>query len=395
MIDDRGAELSGEKDWIRNNLCLAGKTGQLKAIDFLRLSRDRGVTAYLFKDIFGPPPLTQSNSDVDGALNALLDALVLSLAMECNVDGRPPSPAAKKEFAQHAEQMALLLSRFEKDVPKTFCDILLHELLHVPYCVFRWGSVRNFWCFFGERYVGWLTHFINQRNHAARSLANGVSRFNFTRRIDPDTRDSLVDRLFSMKTPITLRGFLVPTSALLDKRGEGKGAGRLSVNTNWRNTRVLHSTGPVYAEVKTFLQLLQQLNLAPCPDDREVQWMEGGVEVDGVQWKKNDSCLFKDENGQQAYGVVQGCIWWQEEMRSHLIFRVKTYKIVSIDRGILTVKAKSRWSGVHFLWQNLTHKCKSLDHQGGIEDLKTVLRVVRTHTTTMGECKANFPPIGL
>ena len=377
IIDIRGKALSGERDWVRNDMELAEHTGKLKAVDFVRLSRDRGTSAYLFEGVFQP-----GEESLEKALGALLDALVLSMKIVCDVDGKPPTAAMKAKFSKHAADMALFLAMFEKEAPETFSDVLLHELLHVPHAVMRWGHIRNFWCFFGERYVGWITNFINQRNHPSASMANGYSRFGFVRRIDPDTRDRLHRRLLASKVNLAMRGFLVPTEDLLAKRGPGKGAGRLQLTPNWRNSRVMKKDDPLRGELTCFMKErhaggdVPRLTLVP----EEVRILKSGVEVDGVSWKVGTTGLFMDhDDGTTAYGEVTELLLWQEEEEETAILRVKTHKIVSEENGMISVRTKSKRYGVLFLWHNITYKCKKVMHVGNDPKLQTVLRVVATH----------------
>jgi hypothetical protein len=44
----------------------------------------------------------------------------------------------------------------ESVLPKTELAPLFHILIHVPDMIYRWNNIRNFWCFFGERYV-WVS----------------------------------------------------------------------------------------------------------------------------------------------------------------------------------------------------------------------------------------------
>ena len=377
IIDTRGQALGGEESWVLRNMQLAGLTSKLKAVDFVRLSRDRGVTSYLFKGVFKP-----GEEALEGALNALLDALVLSMEMVCDLNGQPPTAAMKAKFSKHVVDMASKLARFEKDAPGTFPDVLLHELLHVPHAVMRWGSVRNFWCFFGERYVGWITNFICQRNHPSKSMVNGYSRHTFMRRIHPETRDRLHRRLLATKANVTMRGFLVPTQELLAKRGPGRGAGKLKLTSNWRNSRVLKKDNPLSAELTKFLTKryaqgeVPKLTLVP----QKMCIMQAGVEVDGVPWKVGYCGLFTDhDSGAEVYGEVTELLLWKENVEETAVLRVKTHTIVSEERGMITVRAKCNRRGVLLLWHCITHKCKKLTHIGNNAKLRTVLRVVETN----------------
>jgi hypothetical protein len=37
--------------------------------------------------------------------------------------------------------------------PKTELAVMFHVLMHIPDGIYRWNNVRNFWSFFGERFI--------------------------------------------------------------------------------------------------------------------------------------------------------------------------------------------------------------------------------------------------
>ncbi len=46
------------------------------------------------------------------------------------------------------------LSSFERFWPQVlFSGPVLHTLIHYPRFIYRWNSVRNYWCYFNERSV--------------------------------------------------------------------------------------------------------------------------------------------------------------------------------------------------------------------------------------------------
>ena len=49
----------------------------------------------------------------------------------------------------------------EAELPATELSVLFHTLCHATDGIYRWNSVRNYWCFFGERSINHniLTHF--------------------------------------------------------------------------------------------------------------------------------------------------------------------------------------------------------------------------------------------
>ena len=55
------------------------------------------------------------------------------------------------------------LCNLERDFPESELSIFIHEVLHLPDCIYYWNSVRNFWCFVTERFVGYCKGFIKNR----------------------------------------------------------------------------------------------------------------------------------------------------------------------------------------------------------------------------------------
>jgi hypothetical protein len=85
---------------------------------------------------------------------ALMELLQLCLVTTHNVDGKAPSPAQRRRIKSLRVRTIKLLCLVELGTPKTFFAKYMHELLHVVGdCIPRWGSARNFWSFFPERYL--------------------------------------------------------------------------------------------------------------------------------------------------------------------------------------------------------------------------------------------------
>jgi hypothetical protein len=91
---------------------------------------------------------------------------VLNAILEAKADFDPEEDEA--EEASHIRALHLqtieALCLLERDFPLSELSIFVHEILHVPEFVFRWNSVRNFWCFVCERFVGWMKTFVKNRS---------------------------------------------------------------------------------------------------------------------------------------------------------------------------------------------------------------------------------------
>ena len=142
-LDKRGQLLGGEQCWLPNGMCLASKTFKLKGVDFLNLSR--GPAFFLFHGMFSDDPLLKEGIF---KLFRVLRALLLT---NVDADNRPPKRKARKNAQRLATEVAEVLSVMELSFPLTYFPRVIHSLLHVPFAVLRWNSVRNFWAFSMER----------------------------------------------------------------------------------------------------------------------------------------------------------------------------------------------------------------------------------------------------
>jgi hypothetical protein len=92
-------------------------------------------------------------------LNKLLDA---------TADYDPEDEEANRVNAQKCrilrKESVEALSIMERDGPETELSPFVHEILHVSEFIYRWNSVRNFWCFLTERFVGWMKGFVQNRS---------------------------------------------------------------------------------------------------------------------------------------------------------------------------------------------------------------------------------------
>ena len=141
-IDSRCGELGGlEGDWISPGLLPMKHTGSVKAADCRRLLWHAGD--YIFYDLFGyKQPAVESWMDI------------LRKVEQSTADFDHDNAYA--EIAALKMQVAEALTNFESDWPPQSHCIVAHELMHVPDCIYRWNSVRNYWAFHLERYA--LTH---------------------------------------------------------------------------------------------------------------------------------------------------------------------------------------------------------------------------------------------
>ena len=66
------------------------------------------------------------------------------------------------------------LFKLERDFPGTELSIGIHELIHVPDFLWRWNSVRNYWCFVVERLVGFMKKFVQNRSLSVENMVKHI-----------------------------------------------------------------------------------------------------------------------------------------------------------------------------------------------------------------------------
>ena len=70
--------------------------------------------------------------------------------------------------------VARALFKLERDFPGTELSIAIHELIHVPDFLWRWNSVRNYWCFVVERLVGFMKSFVKNRSLSVENMVISI-----------------------------------------------------------------------------------------------------------------------------------------------------------------------------------------------------------------------------
>ena len=140
-LDDRVLALGGEPTWIRTGLEPWTNGYNTKMHDWINLISSAGD--YIFSDVY-PGHEQRRRQELLHALQSLFSEL-LSLSSEHG----DPRDAVDRTKLKVAETLCMA----EAVLPLTEMTAIFHILLHVPDAIYRWNSVRNFWCFFGERYL--------------------------------------------------------------------------------------------------------------------------------------------------------------------------------------------------------------------------------------------------
>ena len=103
--------------------------------------------------------LFPANKRMGEAILALVSVCnsILTTSSDCTSNNRDKIDQLKVQVIE-----ALVLC--ESVLPRTELPVMMHILLHVPDCMYRWNAVRNYWSFFGERAMGWLVRHIHNRD---------------------------------------------------------------------------------------------------------------------------------------------------------------------------------------------------------------------------------------
>lgn len=139
MIDARTGALGGEPTWFRTDLRAYSKPWQFKKWDWLQLSMWAGD--YVFHDLYPDHPERMN------AIYGFLDCIRGIVGCTSTADDLDDTAIGKLET-----KIVEALCQVETEFPDTELSVLLHVMLHIPAAIRRWNSVRNFWCFWTERY---------------------------------------------------------------------------------------------------------------------------------------------------------------------------------------------------------------------------------------------------
>jgi hypothetical protein len=111
----------------------------------------------------GPVHPREAYKRMIDVLNDLLDAI-------SDFDPEADEEEARAEMRRLHLKTIEALCILERDFPWTELSIFVHEILHVPEFIYRWNSVRNFWCFAAERFVGWMKRFVHNRSLSVENM---------------------------------------------------------------------------------------------------------------------------------------------------------------------------------------------------------------------------------
>jgi hypothetical protein len=374
-VEQRARACIGEAEFIETKgAALFSGTGSLKAVDWLKISR--GLAAdYLFKNIIEDNEAADVNAAtkrlVGKSFKALLELMQLCLVTTCNVDGEKPTQEVKQTIERLKTRSIRLICLVELQAPATFFAQYMHEMAHVIDSISRWGSARNFWSFFPERFVGWITNFIKARFSPSASLVNGYSRFTFMRRIAPELRAELIEASVAnnYKTGDFMKSYNTD-------HGKGKqGQGLITAAKGWRKCKTYSTHAairdcPEYSAVKRLIH--GQYTSHGRRPIVALSVMIGGVYINHPkrQWRKGTPCLYKSSSAADACeccGMVTSMLRWQNDVETYYLLCIQPHELISFGSLRSTCKiskAPTQEQPKWIVWTNVTHYCKVVPFKG-------------------------------
>lgn len=148
QLDRRTRNLGGERDWFKTGLAICKRTGSIQADGWLKVAE--GAWEYIFHGIFDEVP--EKAVGLSGVMSALHDLIYAYSHADFGNDP-PDRVTLRSNMIELKNTVVNAMAEFDKSFPQSEKAAMFHIILHVPDFVYRWGSVRNGWCFYGERYV--------------------------------------------------------------------------------------------------------------------------------------------------------------------------------------------------------------------------------------------------
>jgi len=104
------------------------------------------------------------------AFKGMIDAFQLLLDATADYDPDDEEDPGTRTCRTVKRVVARALFKLERDFPGTELSIAIHELIHIPDFLWRWNSVRNYWCFVVERLVGFMKKFVKNRSLSVENM---------------------------------------------------------------------------------------------------------------------------------------------------------------------------------------------------------------------------------
>lgn len=192
--------------------------------------------------------------------NRPLQEAVQGLRTACNLLLHHNSVAGEEERAGDTVSelkytLVVALCKIEAVIPATDLAVIMHILLHVPDCIYRWNNVRNWWCFFGERCMGGYIRFINNRDLACENIMTACVRQLFILNAPHGALANAFKKARAMNLPLPQHSALIIASERKATHKSLPGEYNLQVTKTRRNSRKIQTLSPlVKAAIRTIAQ---------------------------------------------------------------------------------------------------------------------------------------------
>ena len=262
----------------------------LTSHDWIQLVQSAGdyVLAGLFPD----------NPRKGTAILALVSACnaILNTSSDYQSDNRDEIDRLKLQVTE-----ALVMC--ESVLPRTELPVMMHILLHVPDCMYRWNAVRNYWSFFGERAMGWLIRHIHNRDLATENIMTAYCRLRLV-------LDSPAEAIEGILRKLTSHGRRMPYDSMLTisrdvaRIQEGlPGEYSYHVHATRRNsvTKLITDVPTEHKKdgvnnmagcVKALLASLKHPRAYRPAEDGKCEVLVGGVRINGRLFRQGDHCEY-------------------------------------------------------------------------------------------------------
>jgi hypothetical protein len=111
------------------------------------------------------------------AFKEMIQTLQMLLDATADYDPDDEEDTATQTCRTIQKAVARALFKLERDFPGTELSIAIHELVHVPSFLWKWNSVRNYWCFIVERLVGFMKKFVLNRSLAVENMVKNTNTY--------------------------------------------------------------------------------------------------------------------------------------------------------------------------------------------------------------------------
>ena len=328
VMDDRARALGGETGWFGSGRAVCKRTGSLKAYDWLKIAE--GAWQYLFWGLYDESPHKQES--LYGLMTAI-QTLIGAVSHAENPDIALDRLSSRTDMLEIKNAVANGMALFDRDFPATEKAGVFHILLHFPDFIHKWGSVRNGWCFYGERsislsvgfsvfkylltfsfelifickfrrhtlhiytithmyrVIGWLMRFIKNRDMAVENIVTAMSKNSAVCQLPPGIVGSIRSRIAAAGIRLPPGSMLKHATEVFTERGSLPGSYTVSVKKTRFTCRRRNVPRTTLELKKAATDWCLNLRIGRKHIDfTTVKELLGGVTINGRPYKQQSHC---------------------------------------------------------------------------------------------------------